>query len=314
MLDSPRPDLLLSIVIPTHNWDVGGLLDKLGDEITAHGLHRCVHVDVFDDASTPASAAASEASVHRNAQRGLRAQFYRSDHNVGRSAARNALVARARGTHLLFLDADVLPDSTRFLRNYLAQAHDGAMAVCGGISYTQCGLGNAETRFYLRYSSATSVAPARLRMERPWAWLYTANVMVACSLVAQVPFDDGFIGYGYEDLEWGIRLASAGGLSHIDNPVTHLGLLSKATLQRKMRESTPNLLRLVRLHPQSAEELRLVRVARRLRSLPNWVLAMGAAMAGAAFSRTRGPYPLEFASFQLEKLFLGAHALKAAGI
>lgn len=268
---------------------------------------------MFDDAAATQVASNNAQVVRDAAAQGLLAVLQRSEVNVGRSAARNALLAMSTGTHLLFLDDDVLPDRPTFVRDYLELADKGASAVCGGISYEQCPPPSPSQAFYLRYSSRASVAPARTRMLRPWAWVYTANVMVARDTISKVPFEEAFVGYGYEDLEWGLRLQGTGHLQHIDNSVTHLGLLTREELADKAAQAANNLVHLCRLHPSQAESLPLVRMARRLSCLPPPLLTTTARLSHRMFLSAHGPHSLLLFAFQATKLCLSALAVQAAG-
>ena len=148
-------------------------------------------------------------------------------------------------------------------------------------------------------------------MNKPWAWLYTANVLVSRSTIDRVPFDGEFQGYGYEDLEWGLRVSESGRLLHIDNSVSHLGLLSKLTLSDKTREAALNLVHLWQLHPQTAETMKLVRLARLLSKLPAPILRAAAAASRWAFLQLPGPYIVELALFQSDKVLRSALAFRA---
>ena len=299
----------LSVLIPVYNWDCGRLIGALVREVLGGGLKCDVEVHLFDDASHPDFRDINRAHVAVARQQGVAIRMTETPENTGRSAARNTLIALAAGRWLLFLDADVLPDEPDFLRRYLdAAVH--ADAVCGGISYQQCATAKADERFYLRYSRQASVASAVQRMRLPWAWVYTASVLVARDVISSVPFDGGFIGYGYEDLEWGLRISQQGRLHHIDNTVTHLGLLSKPTLARKSAEAATNLVHLWRLHPAVTQGMSLVRVSRRLSQLPASVLRLGAAVARGAFLRVSGPHVIEMALFQADKVFRSALAFR----
>jgi hypothetical protein len=131
-------------------------------------------------------------------------------------------------------------------------------------------------------------------------------------LVNAVPFDNGFVGYGYEDIEWGIRLDDAATIHHIDNPVTHLGLLDKQVLQRKMRESAPNLVHMYRLHPAKVGSMKLVRAARSLDTLPTVLLESAASLAGRLFL-SWSSFRVELTLLQMEKVLRAAVAFKRLG-
>lgn len=307
-----RGEPTLSILIPVYNWPVGPLVRELQAQVERGGLAHRVDIHLFDDGSDAACAQALRALATPTG-RAPEVQVHSLGRNVGRAEARNQLLERSRGDWLLFLDADVLPDRETFVSDYLAAAvNTGSEAICGGLSYSRCADVGADQRFYFRYSSRASVAAPQLRNSRAWAWVFTSNMLVSRRLVRACPFDASFSGYGYEDLEWGIRLDRHGGVLHLDNPVTHLGLLSKPVLQRKTREAAPNLVRMHALHPDFVAAMSLLRTARWLAWLPAGLLQRLARVVGWVFTRCNCGFAVELLLFQFEKLLWTGLALRVA--
>lgn len=246
---SPGP--CLSVLIPVYNWDVSALLLRLLQEADACGLWGEVELLVLDDGSSdPATLAGNEAWFSEHRRPFL--SYTPLGRNFGRSGVRNLLAAQARGAFLLFLDCDVLPDSDRFLREYLERAQAGEFdVVCGGVSYLTRVLNGAEFDYHAYLGSRKEVQPAALRNQAPWRHILTSNIMVRKRVFQDTPFDERFTGYGYEDIEWGVRLARQYRILHIDNTASHLGLVSKARAYEKMCNSVPNYLLLKELCPEA---------------------------------------------------------------
>ena len=241
----------LSVLIPVYNWDLSALLLRILEEADAFGLWSSLEVLVLDDGSSdPARLAGNEAWLSDHRRPGL--VYTPLGRNVGRSAVRNLLAAQAQGDFLLFLDCDVLPDSDRFLRGYLERAQAGDFdVVCGGVSYRTRLLTGPEFDYHAYLGNRKEVKPAALRNQVPWRHIVTSNIMVRKRVFQATPFDERFTGYGYEDIEWGVRLARQYRILHIDNTASHLGLVSKASAYQKMCNSVPNYLLLRELCPQA---------------------------------------------------------------
>lgn len=304
--------IAISVLIPVYNWRVEDLAASLGREIAGTALEEDVELIVLDDGSSDAEAVAANRRAMAPLSR-IGARLIELSANVGRSAARNRLIQEARGRYLLFLDADVVPDSPAFLENYLKYGQKACDVVCGGISYRQCApqpLRNHD--FYLYYSSRASVASAAQRNLHPWKWLFTSNVMVRRDIVAAVPFEEQYQGYGYEDIDWGVRLARHYAVLHIDNTVTHLGLLTKTQLHGKMLQSIDNFMVFARLHPGHASQMKVARLARILSWLPRWSVDTFARTAGTAFMSLRRWNYLSLLFFQAEKALRIASRLQAS--
>lgn len=296
----------LSILIPVYNWDVGPLLGCLAAQRQVLPAEQLVEIIVLDDGSAQKyhnqSVAARLASV----------SYVESSVNQGRAAVRNALLQRARGSYVLFLDADMLPDDEKFLSRYLEKARQGSEIVCGGISYRQNVQQRPEFAFYLYKSQRTEALSATVRQGAPWRYLFTSNILVRRDILGSVCFDPRFTGYGFEDVEWGVRLEKSYAITHIDNTCSHMGLLTKEQVSGKMRDSIRNYALLVSLHPQTGRS-GAARIASLLRVLPDSLLAVVESVSSFLFLRMSSN-KLLFWIFQGQKAVLLARELKKGDV
>lgn len=301
----------ISVVIPVFNWDINQLLDELQNEVIDNDLTSRVQIVVFDDGSD--FAFRDKMSVWWRSRRAAEfsATLISSGKNVGRSEARNRLIETCSASSILFLDADVLPDRKDFLRRYLDAIANGAEIVVGGLSYERITKVEAAELFYLKYSSSTSCELATVRQRDAWRHLYTANVLVSRRLVQLCPLSTAFRGYGYEDVEWALRLSERAQVLHIDNTVTHCGLLTKHVLWRKQREAAANGAVFSMLRPDIARRMSIFRAATWFRYLPTWLLSLAADVASHVYLRVDA-YRVAYLAFQVDKVLSTALALKRA--
>ncbi len=181
--------------------------------------------------------------------------------NQGRAAARNRLLAAAQARHVLFLDADMIPESPDFLDRWLdlIEARDPAIAF-GGFSVPA--QAPQETALHRALSHASDCRDADARNADPAQFTTTSNLLVRRDVLVVEPFDDAFHGWGWEDVEWALRAAACADILHIDNRATHVGLDSAETLLRKARQAGPNYARLAAKHPHAVRRFRTHRAAR----------------------------------------------------
>jgi glycosyltransferase involved in cell wall biosynthesis len=296
-------DVYLSVLIPVYNQDVSRLLEELHRQALELSGGTGVEILVLEDGST-------EKYTNRNtADRLSTVRYEESAENRGRAATRNTLIEQAGGACLLFLDADMLPDRDDFLDRYIQHARAGGEILCGGISYTRHIPSGREYGFYLYKSRHTEALPAAVRNKAPWRYLFTSNIMVRRDIVRSVRFNRNFTGYGFEDIEWGIRLARLYTVEHIDNSCSHTGVMDKKQVFGKMRESITNFALLVHLHPEKTVHFGAVRVAGLLQLLPGFLLRGLDTLLSVLFDRIAWN-PLLLPVFQLDKAVLLALELK----
>ena len=254
----------LSVLTPFFREDPRTLLGALARE--AAGLDGAVELVLLDDAG--GDPARSQAAAEALAASQVPATLIATGVNEGRAKARNRLAAAARARHLLFLDADMLPDAPDFLQRWLALADAGdAPAAFGGFSLDQARPG-VEHRLHHALQSDAECLPAAMRSRNPAKHVFTSNLLVRRDVLAAEPFDEAFSGWGWEDVEWGARVAARFGVTHIDNPASHLGLDTAAALAAKYEQSPPNFARLLARHPDLVRGFASYRAARLLGRLP----------------------------------------------
>ena len=273
----------LSVLVPFLRDDPTRLLAALDRADAA------VEIVVLDDGSNDPAMAAKVADTIRAMK--LAVRFVRLSANQGRAEGRNRLAVVARARHLLFLDADMLPDAPDFLLRWrhLIDLEDPAVAF-GGFSLDQAPRtrANAVHRAMARRSECVPAATRRLTPEK---YVFTSNLLIRRDVFDAEPFDAGFVGWGWEDVEWAMRVSRRHPIAHIDNPATHLGLAPAAAMAAKFEQSADNFARVVAAHGDIVSAYPSYRAARVLKRAPlrriwrPWLKAFALAGAGPAGAR-----------------------------
>jgi hypothetical protein len=162
----------------------------------------------------------------------------------------------------------MLPDAPDFLRRYLEllDARDPPVAF-GGFSLKQAP-DHREHRLHRRMAARSDCAPARRRSKAPAKYVFTSNLLIRRDVFEAESFDEGFTGWGWEDVEWGVRVARKHPILHLDNPATHLGLDPARIIAMKYEQSAANFARLARTHPDIVRRYPTYRLARLMKRMP----------------------------------------------
>jgi glycosyltransferase involved in cell wall biosynthesis len=209
------------------------------------------------------------------------ARFVKLAANVGRAKGRNRLAAQARAGHLLFLDADMLPDSPAFVADWLALvARENPAVAFGGFSFDRTPA-RREHALHRALALRSDCLPAAQRAQAPEKHVFTSNLLVRRDVFDAVAFDERFTGWGWEDVEWAMRVARDHPILHPQIPASHLGLDTAAALARKYEQSAANFARVVASHPEVVSGYASFKVAKAIRRLPGRALLRAAARTAA---------------------------------
>ncbi|MDP3853925.1 glycosyltransferase family 2 protein [Phenylobacterium sp.] len=251
---------ILSILIPFKGDDPTPLLAALGRE--ACGVELVILDDGTGDGDLAARVAEAICALP------FPARFVRLAHNEGRAKGRNRLVAHARAPRFLFLDSDMLPDGRHFLRDWLdVVARQDPPVAFGGFSLHQAPPhpGHALHRAMASHADCLT---ADCRARNPAKHVFTSNLLVRRDVFEDEAFDEGFAGWGWEDVEWGMRVARRWPILHVDNTATHLGLDTAPVMAAKYEQSAANFARVVAAHPAVVATYPSYKVAKVLKYAP----------------------------------------------
>ncbi len=282
---------ILSVLIPFLRDDPRPLLAALETEAAA--LAGAVEVVVMDDGT--ADPMLTQAIETRIATFALPVTLLTLATNEGRSKGRNRLATAARGRSLLFLDSDMRPDTPHFLGTWadLVRRDDPAVAF-GGFSLLQA---PTDRRFAVHRSMAakSECVPHDIRALTPEKYVYTSNLLVRRDVFDSEGFDAAFAGWGWEDVEWAMRVSRRYPVIHVDNPATHMGLDTVQALAGKYEQSAANFARVIAKHPDIIQTYPSFKAARLLKRIP----ALGAIRPWIRRAAMMQPLPVATRAFAL---------------
>lgn len=245
----------LSILIPNYNYNAQKLVEEL------HRLAKTEDVDaeiiIGDDAST------KETEWYHEVERLDNVHVMRETTNQGRAAIRNHLGLAAQGQWLWYIDADAQVPSDFSLK---AGLEAGALSpvVCGGLLHPATNPNPKGTLRYKYEREADKKRSAMQRMKHPHRRLSTFNLLMRREVFLRERFDERCNKYGYEDVLFGVQLARRHiPVSHIDNPLIHIGIDTNKDFLEKTEIAMQSLYKVENMMPREGNGI--VGIARRLR-------------------------------------------------
>lgn len=238
---------MLSILIPTYNYNPQKLVDELNRQ--ASGLGIKYEILVLDDASTIAMELTG-------------CKVIEMAHNVGRAKGRNILASRAQYPYLLFLDSDSMPANDDFLKRYIDNARPDIVLAGGRIYHPQPGS-------LLTLYGAKERNPEQMQTSDKKRFPFLSpNFLIDAELFNVVQFESKLTQYGHEDTVFGIELTRHGiPYCRFDNPVYHEHIESNEEYLSKVELAMQTFRSLFTRYPELLE-YPIVRYSAYVPSLP----------------------------------------------
>lgn len=217
--------MFLSILIPTHNYSCVALCREMSRQVADAGIDA--EIIVVDDASDDVQSLTENRSINDIAY----CRLIENPDNIGIARNRNRLAQEAQGEYLLFLDSDVYPVKSTFVKEYVRMKDLGGV-LCGGLTY--------------RLDGPAEVCPLRyaygMKYEVVQSHFISLNFFMSAELFHKVEFDESFSKYGHEDTKFGMEIEKLGySLNIVNNPVYHDNNDSSELFLKKTRVAIDNL-------------------------------------------------------------------------
>lgn len=211
---------MLSILIPTYNYNVNPLVKDLHDMAALENI--AFEIIVLDDAS--GYVFSPETSLEN-------VTYLRNEKNLGRTLTRKKLAETAKYDTLLFLDSDVLPVSKDFIKNYIPFLNTNNV-VLGGIAYQNTPYDTGKELRH-KYGKFREEKSANERSKNPYGAILSGNILIPKEIFLTHNYAGDQNLYGM-DIYFSYRLYKSNvTVIHIDNPVYHIGLEDNETFFRK---------------------------------------------------------------------------------
>ncbi len=222
---------MISILIPVYNYNIVPLVKEIHDQTMA--LRIPFEIIVFDDHSTDLRVE----SANRKTEELPEVTYIRAFDNKGRSATRNALAKVAKYNWLLFLDADIFPLSSNFVKNYTERIAQADL-IFGGICYEK----EKPTQNILRwkYGRARESQTVTQRNKKPFISIISQGFLIRKSIFLKAN-DLLENRYGLDALFTSNLKKLGATVLHIDNPLIHKGLEDNEKFMEKSVQAVQSL-------------------------------------------------------------------------
>ncbi len=233
---------MLSILIPIYNYNVTDLVTELNNQSAKLNIEY--EILLVDDFSTLYKEKNSELNKLTNVT------YIELKENYGRAKIRNYLAEIAKYEHLIYLDCDSGIVKIDFIEKYIDNINNDI--VYGGRIYQEKpALDFYFHWFYGTYREAKSLEKRKIN---PNAGFQTNNFLIKKNVFDKIKFNENLKGYGHEDTLFGYHLKQNDiQITHIDNPIIHLGLETTDEFIRKSLNGIKNLQKILDLYPEEIE-------------------------------------------------------------
>jgi glycosyltransferase involved in cell wall biosynthesis len=247
---------MLSVLIPTYNYSAFSLAVEIHKQLILEAIN--FEIICFDDGSNSLINSENEKINTLDFS-----SFKPLENNVGRSAIRNLLAEKAKYKWLLFLDADVKPVKSNFIKNYIACLKINKTVFCGGIQYEN----KKENYSLLRYKFGKKheEIASNKRNKNPEKYFFTSNFLIKKLVFNTAKFEESLTEYGREDLLFSLELVKMGfRIQHLNNEVYHLGIDENSVFVFKTKKAMENIVFLDTMHLIDANQMPLLVIVRKL--------------------------------------------------
>ena len=228
---------MLSILIPTYNYNVYPLVTELKNQ--ADALDIAYEILVQDDASTSFLQENTEINLLQHCS-------YTLNHeNLGRGNNINLLNNRAQFKYVLIMEADAFPEKKTYLQDLVLAINKDTSILFGGVTYPNK---KTEKDKLLRWKYGNERESISLsdRIKKPYGFVFTWNLLLKREILSKHYFPYNVKEYGYEDVVFIKQLKENKiPIQHIENRLIHFNSETSLTFIEKTEKAITTLRQLI---------------------------------------------------------------------
>mgnify|MGYP000954058315 CR=1 FL=1 len=220
---------MLSLLVPVYNYNVTELIESLHTQCTESNI--AFEIIIVDDGSQKDFITQNEKLTVLPDCR-----FMVNEQNLGRTMTRKKLAELAQYETLLFLDADVIPVSKDYIKNYIPYIKKEYPVVFGGVFYKDETV-SREIILRHKYGRYREQKDAAYRNTIPYSTVFSANLMIDRQVFLKNNYSGSNSFYGMDNYFSYMLYRNNIRVHHIDNPVYHIGLEENSIFFEKCLKS-----------------------------------------------------------------------------
>ena len=228
---------MLSILIPTYNYNVYPLVTELKSQADALGISY--EILVQDDASKTFLEENTEINLLQHCSYSL------NHENLGRGNNINLLNNRAQFDFVLIMEADAFPEKKTYLQDLIKSINPETQVLFGGVTYPN---EKPEKDKLLRWKYGNERESISLseRLKNPYHFVFTWNLLLKKEILSKHHFPYNVKDYGYEDVVFIKQLKENNILvQHIENRLVHFNSETSLTFIEKTEKAVATLNQLI---------------------------------------------------------------------
>ena len=220
---------MLSILIPTYNYSILQLVQNIHQQCIVSSI--VFEIICLDDHSN------FDFQLENQKINELAHCFYfKNETNLGRTRTRQILAEKAKFNWVLFLDADVIPETENFIKNYISSVNETNTIIFGGYKYEKKQPESSKILRY-KYGKEREEKSAEFRSKKPYQYVFSGNMLIQKKLFLELNYTEKEKFYGM-DIYFAYQLFSRKiAIHHIDNAIFHCGLESNNIFFEKSLQS-----------------------------------------------------------------------------
>jgi len=244
---------MLSVLIPTYNYNIYPLVKELHQQCVKEGIS--FEILAQDDCSN------SDLNLENQKINQLSfSNFKISEKNLGRGKNINQLAEKAKYEYLLIMEADSFPAHKSYIKKIISAMKSSPEVVFGGALYPEKPTDKNKILRW-KYGNSREIKSLEYRLKNQYDFTFSWNLIIRKSIFEKIKFVEEIQVYGYDDLLFRKKLQENNlNILHINNPLIHINEEDSNTFLKKCQKASLDAKKMLELKIIEPEDIKLTKL------------------------------------------------------